>query len=75
MNKKLSFTVSNHTTHGVKPHRVIFYVIVMLPEEIKFGGVAYEQDYFRYEPCSIMFSFDDYSDECKFSLFFPDASA
>jgi hypothetical protein len=37
----------------------------MLPEEIKFGGVAYEQDYFRYEPCSIMFSFDDYSDECK----------
>jgi len=42
----------------------------MLPEEIKFGGVAYEQDYFRYEPCSIMFSFDDYSDECKFSLFF-----
>jgi len=28
---------------------VIFYVIVMLPEEIKFGGVAYEQDYFRYE--------------------------
>jgi len=54
---------------------VIFYAIVMLPEEIKFGGVAYEQDYFRYEPCSIMFSFDDYSNECKFSLFFPDASA
>jgi len=34
MNKKLSFTVSNHTTHGVKPHRVIFHAIVMLPEEI-----------------------------------------
>jgi hypothetical protein len=44
MNKKLSFTVSNHTTHGVKPHRVIFYAIVALPEENKYGGVAYEQD-------------------------------
>jgi hypothetical protein len=28
----------------VKPHRVNFYAIVTLPEEIKFGGVAYEQD-------------------------------
>jgi hypothetical protein len=74
MNKKLSFTVSNHTTHGVKPHRVIFYAIVALPEENKYGGVAYEENHFWYEPDSIMFSFDDNSDECKFSLFFPNAS-